>query len=1268
MLKAKQYNKFLALLLALITAFACIPMQVFAQSNNTAPYLAAEYSTGEDTVTIALGKRYVVDLSNVFADDEQEVLTYYASIDGRKYYRTEKKCVWTPEYAGTQTITFKAYDGQAESEDSYTVTVNALQTHKISMMSAFAADNAHPMKSLIIHTGISPKDDNTLIKNPTDSYGSGQVFDAAVKEYTLESEIYDTDTRLGFRALAADEQHISTLFYNDGKSEITWKNGMSKWVDFLTAGKNHFTILVSDKEITDAGTAYRFSVNVIPTLASVKTDDGMFWDKDFVPEQREYTLTIPKDTQKITFKTVATSEGTTITYNDKESNVVDVENTDKINITVKKDDVSNTYVINLVKKASTVFSIKTNPSDAAVVVTDQFGSKVKADENGVYTALLGDYQYSYIVAKNGYISKTGTVPQKGGEISVELSKVKGAQPQPVDSQWYNFRNSDTNMAITSAKTPTNADTESVTAKWIKEFGGTYPSVQIIVDDALIVMADKSLYKLDLESGETITHTEMAAAPNFGYTPMTYAAGMIFCPLTNGTIQAFNADTLKSLWIFRDELGGQSLSPLTYYDGYLYTGFWRQETGTANFVCITTADEDTEKTDEAKSAVWTHTQQGGFYWAGSVVVGDAVIVGTDDGTESSAGDSILYAFNRKNGNIISAIILENTGDQRSSIAYSKDKGRIYFTTKGGYLCSANVNAETGEVSDIKKTDIGTESTSTPVVYKDRVYFGMGANFTTGYLAVADADTLEILFTEKMNGYPQGSVLLSDAYEKDTGYIYLYLTYNNFPGGISIIRTKADCKTAADVQIDELYNAAGYAEHCISSIICSENGTLYYKNDSGSVFAIGMPTYENVVDLIDEIGTVSKKSAGKIKAAREAYDALVESDKARVTNYDVLVKAEEIYQLVLKANEVEAVIAKIGKVSLDSVQAINEARTAYNALTAEERAYVENYDVLVKAEISYDKQVQSAVASVEKLIDDIGTVTLQSGTKIEKARKAYAALPANLQLLVSGYSKITQAEITLQQLIKQNEAAGLLGQTAVLNVPKTPLLQMQADLEQVTKDISYQKASKLIERYYELSDTDRLALADSVALEHLYDVIAKHNHTEQMTGISVSGVDWNIRVVVESVTEQSAETDIREKIGDCTLLRIWNIYLENTLTGEKYIPQSAVEVSVPSDLIDNINSYDKLSVAHYTEDGIIEMLNCKIIDKNIVFNAVDFSVYGIAGIRNELSSLQPAQPPADIQTNTDIQDTTPWFVWAIIAAAGVVLLTAVIILRKREDIDE
>ena len=137
----------------------------------------------------------------------------------------------------------------------------------------------------------------------------------------------------------------------------------------------------------------------------------------------------------------------------------------------------------------------------------------------------------------------------------------------VSSQWKNFRNSDVNMAITGAYTPKSA--ESTELKWAQKLGTGWtaaPSVQIIVDDCLVVMSAKVLYKLSLEKGEILQQTEMCAAPNFGYTPPTYAEGMIFCPLANGTVQAFDAKTLDSLWVYQDSLKGQSLSPITYSDG------------------------------------------------------------------------------------------------------------------------------------------------------------------------------------------------------------------------------------------------------------------------------------------------------------------------------------------------------------------------------------------------------------------------------------------------------------------------------------------------------------------------------------------------------------------------------------------------------------------------------------------------------------------------------------------------------------------------------
>ena len=56
-------------------------------------------------------------------------------------------------------------------------------------------------------------------------------------------------------------------------------------------------------------------------------------------------------------------------------------------------------------------------------------------------------------------------------------------------------------------------------------------------------------------------------------------GMIFVGLSGGKIQAFNAKTLESLWIYTDPLGGQPNTSPTYHDGYIYVGFWTSSSST-----------------------------------------------------------------------------------------------------------------------------------------------------------------------------------------------------------------------------------------------------------------------------------------------------------------------------------------------------------------------------------------------------------------------------------------------------------------------------------------------------------------------------------------------------------------------------------------------------------------------------------------------------------------------------------------------------------------
>lgn len=186
-------------------------------------------------------------------------------------------------------------------------------------------------------------------------------------------------------------------------------------------------------------------------------------------------------------------------------------------------------------------------------------------------------------------------------------------------------------------------------------------------------------------------------------------------------------------------------------------------------------------------------------------------------------------------------------------------------------------------------------------------------------------------------------------------------------------------------------------------------------------------EPVIKLIDAIGTVTLNSGAKIDAAEEAYNKLTESQKALVTNHQVLVDARAAYDALVQqaADDQQAAqavidkIAEIGEVTLDSEAAIQAARDAYELLTPAQKNLVTNYVTLTNAEsalaaLQKDAADQAAADAVEALIDAIGEVTVEKEEQITAAREAYNALTADQKRLVENFAVLTAAEAQLSVL--------------------------------------------------------------------------------------------------------------------------------------------------------------------------------------------------------------------------------------------------------------
>ncbi len=625
------------------------------------------------------------------------------------------------------------------------------------------------------------------------------------------------------------------------------------------------------------------------------------------------------------------------------------------------------------------------------------------------------------------------------------------------SSWPSFRGNEFNNGLVGFGTP--IEQKATEPVWIKKFGESAsgmsgwayaPNTPIIVNGDIVTTSSKTIMRIDSDTGKVLDEGTMGYAVNWGYTPLTYAemedkTGVLYCPLAGGNIQAFDADDLGKgpLWTFKatekDAAGNyvwgltpedaegnqktnsahQSISPIVYSDGMIYTGFFAGKYDFYDYyVAISARDQKLkdpatgkEKDYKAGDLVWKYKSKGGFYWNGAVVVGDALIVGTQDGASNNdvtgqsgeaSVDSHILSFNKKTGEIISDVALPNAGDICSSIVYDKNgTGRLFWTACGGYICSAAVNTETGELSDIKqvllaKKDKAPLTVSTPVVYTNkngysRVYFGYKEKGVNGYFTAYDAESLAMYFKKEMDLYSKSSPLITSAYEAGTGYLYAYMATYDVPGGVVVIKFRSDATDTGDVTISQLFNATGYEEYGAASLIADDNGRLYYKNDSNSIFAIG------------KCDPVTPGKATGVKIKKSGSKAVIKWTKSKQAN---------TYRLLYRLNETGSFKRKNLKKNTYSIKIKNPT-----VVTVRIRPEYIDAAKSVYGEYSDEMTTYLANSKIKKLTAGKGSFTVKydkhkisDGYQIEYSLKKNMSYPSICA--VKGYSKVKYTVDNLQ----------------------------------------------------------------------------------------------------------------------------------------------------------------------------------------------------------------------------------------------------------------
>lgn len=585
-----------------------------------------------------------------------------------------------------------------------------------------------------------------------------------------------------------------------------------------------------------------------------------------------------------------------------------------------------------------------------------------------------------------------------------------------EAAWPQFRGETLNPGTTDSKTPRSAD--EIKEEWNSKASSYSYSDPIIVGKYVYVADSQQIKKLDRNTGEVLLIGQLAERVGF-FSRMAYGEGKLFVPVGDGRVQCLNAETLESLWISEidtSKQGLQAISPVLYYDGYVYVGASNGSATEGMFYALSAEDEDISSTNEIKEFTWAHepaTGNKGYYWSGGVIASDSVIFGGE------AGEVVSRSL--KDDKVIDT--LEINEAIRSSIHYDRNIGRIYITTKAGNVHSIKVNPDgTFNDSSLLTTKIGADITSSPVTYNGRLYVAGGGVMSSAGFSVLDANTLEIIY-QINNIASQSSPILTTAYATaENNYtVYMYAFNYNNPDTMYVIKDFA----GNTEPIIDILGTPSSPQYNSSSAAVDEEGSIYFKNDSGRLYkfintANGVFGKDDVIEVIERLPSIEDITLNdevRIKDAFERYKDLSEEDKAKVTNIDKLEAAlQKIEDLKNADKEVERIISEIDKLSdnitLENKEKINELYNSYSRLSDEHKAKVTNADKLINAKNVIDnleevELIKNIIGKIEAL-PNIKDIVLDKEELVNSLYKEFTNLTEEQKAKVTNADKLIEAK--------------------------------------------------------------------------------------------------------------------------------------------------------------------------------------------------------------------------------------------------------------------
>lgn len=412
-----------------------------------------------------------------------------------------------------------------------------------------------------------------------------------------------------------------------------------------------------------------------------------------------------------------------------------------------------------------------------------------------------------------------TLGQISGTVTLHVKRGTAGAPLPdlPDITWGQHLGDKNNNAVVDSKAPTNK-TELLWESFSNapdSWGSVYAGTPILVNNHIYAVRNHKIEMLDAKTGEVKASTKLYSQIGY-YSNIIYGGGMIFVPLGNGDVQCFNATTLKSMYLIENPASLGSYwgvyGAMHYDNGKLYVGYSNQG-DYGGYAVYDTLDPNIDDEYEVVKPLWiTGEKDQSYYGSGAVTIKDMVVIGGDGG--------IVSVRNAKTGEELSKCQL--SGKIRCSLVYAD--GYIWTTTQDKKIYKLLLS-ESGELTVAEEADLPNISNASPVVTGGKVYI-TGGNFGTGGFLVVYDMNLTLLAQEKGEN-PFNTPTVSTAYDN----VCIYFTENGPEGSLYIAEVTANNK----ITLTKIYTPE-HPQYSMSKVIVGSDGTIYYANDSGYLFAI------------------------------------------------------------------------------------------------------------------------------------------------------------------------------------------------------------------------------------------------------------------------------------------------------------------------------------------------------------------------------------------------------------------------------------------------